>query len=205
MISQTQKQAVVLLHGLAANRLVMFRLSKILTDTGFHTVNWGYRSTRGSIESHARAFHNHLNDLASEGRHDLVHIVGHSMGSIVARRAISLSQPANLGRLVMLGPPNRGSHVARKLSWPLGRVCPALRELSDAPHSYVNQLDEPGNLEHGIIAAAEDRVVKLPSTYLASQKDHIVLPGHHGVLPWRRETAKQVIHFLKHGKFSHAE
>lgn len=204
MISQPRNQAVVLLHGLAANRLVMVRLSKFLDGHGYETANWGYRSIRGSIESHAWALRTQLDDFISAGRHEVVHIVAHSMGGIVARRALSLSHTANLGRLVMLGPPNRGSHVARRLSRPLGSICPALRELSDSAHSYVNQLGEPSDIECGIIAAAADRVVKLQSTFLASQSDHIILPGHHGMLPWRCDTAKQVIHFLRYGKFNHS-
>ena len=204
MISQARTQAVVLLHGLAANRLVMIRLSKFLDDHGYETANWGYRSIRGSIASHARAVQRKLDELVANGRHDVIHIVTHSMGGIVARRAIALARPANLGRLVMLGPPNRGSHVARRLARPLGRICPALVELSDSPHSYVNELGELSDLEHGIIAAAEDRVVKLQSTFLASQSDHIILPGRHGMLPWRRDTAQQVIHFLRCGKFDHS-
>ena len=202
MIRQTRKQAVILLHGLAAHRLVMVRLSKFLNDHGYETSNWGYRSIRGSIESHARAFQKQLDELVCNGRHEAVHIVAHSMGGIIARRVLGLSRPENLGRLVMLGPPNRGSHVARKLSRPLGGICPALRELSDSHDSYVNQLGEPGDIEYGIIAAAADRVVKLPSTFLDGQSDHIILPGHHGLLPWRRDTAMQVIHFLRTGKFN---
>ena len=101
----------------------------------------------------------------------------------------------------MLGPPNSGSHVARRLANTLGRICPPLRELSDDAESYVSRLEEPAEVELGVIAAESDRVVKLPSTFLQSQSDHIVLPGQHGTLPWRRDTCQQVAHFLRHGHF----
>ena len=58
-------------------------------------------------------------------------------------------------------------------------------------------------MDLGIVAAAADRVVKLESTFCRRQLDHIVLPGHHGTLPWRRDAAEQVIHFLRYGRFQH--
>ena len=204
MIRQKPASAVVLLHGLAANRLVMARLAKYLKADGYQTANWGYPSTRGTIDNHARRLNGRIEKFLARGEYCSLHFVTHSMGGIVARRALSLARPVNLGRCVMLGPPNAGSHVARRLATPLGRLCRPLAELSDSPHSYVNRLREPSDLELGIIAAASDRVVKLQSTNLAAQQDHITLPGHHGMLPWRRDTAEQVIHFLRHGKFNHA-
>ncbi len=102
----------------------------------------------------------------------------------------------------MLGPPNGGSPVARQLAPRLGAICPPLRELSDEADSYVNRLETSLELELGIIAAASDRVVRLPSTMLPGQSDHIVLPGRHGELPWRRDTRDEVVHFLRRGRFS---
>lgn len=201
MMSHSSSDAVVLLHGLAANRLAMLRLAKHLDAHGYVVQNWGYPSITTSIETHAREFRNRLSDFSAGHPFGSIHLVTHSMGGIVARRALSLSRPPNLGRFVMLGPPNSGSHVARRMARPLRRLCPPLQELSDAPDSYVNGLEEPRGIEVGIIAAAADRVVKLPSTHLECQRDHIVLPGHHGVLPWRRETSEQVLHFLLHGHF----
>jgi len=203
MIRPAKSEVVVLLHGLGAHRLVMVRLSHYLKAHGYQAANWGYRSIRDSIESHAMAFQQQLGELMSQQPYRRIHVVAHSMGSIIARRALGLARPAKLGRFVMLGPPNAGSHVARRLAPALGGLCPPLRELSDLPESYVNRLGELPGVELGVIAAAADRVVKLDSTSLACQRDHIVLPGHHGMLPWRRDTAEQTVHFLKHGRFNH--
>ncbi len=203
MISSISKQSVILLHGLAANRLAMFRLACSLAAHGYHVANWGYASIRNPIESQVVEFRKRLERFLDRDPYDAVHLVTHSMGGIIVRRAFSLGRPANLGRLVMLGPPNAGSHVARTLARPLGRLCPPLIDLSDSADSYVNRLVEPEGLDLGIIAAAYDRVVKLESTFLPCQRDHIVLPGHHGTLPWRRETVRQVLHYLQYGRFRH--
>ena len=204
MTADNSSESVILLHGLAANRLVMGRLASFLRSDGYDVSNWGYRSTSGSIDAHARAFQRRFSELLYGETARPVHIVAHSMGGIVARRVVNNRPPDKLQRMVMLGPPNCGSHVARRLAMPLGRVCRPLRELSDAPGSYVRSLEEPRDVEVGIIAAELDRVVRLDSTSLACQRDHIVLPGHHGILPWRRETAQQVLYFLRNGSFRHA-
>lgn len=201
MIRISSDQAVVLLHGLGANRLAMLRLSMALGANGYQVANWGYPSTRSSIEVQARKFQQRLHGFLKHNHFAAVHLVAHSMGGVVARRAFSESRPENFGRFVMLSPPNAGSHVARRLARPFSRLCPPLLELSDAPDSYVNQLDPPIGLDLGVIAAAYDRVVALPSTHLPCQADHIVLRAHHGTLPWRRETIRQVLHFLQHGRF----
>ena len=142
-------------------------------------------------------------DLESDERIRRIHFVTHSMGSIVTRAAILADCPQKLGRIVMLGPPNRGSHVARRLSGPLGWLCPPLRQLSDQQDSFVNQLPEYEEWEVGVIAAANDAVVARDATRLRYQRDWILLPGRHGLLPWRGETAEQVLSFLQDGRFLH--
>lgn len=203
MIRPVRSESIVLLHGLGANRFVMRRLGRLLSRSGYRITNWGYRSTQGSIELHARDFLKRLVSFSAAEPCRPVHLVTHSMGSIVARRALMDVRPLNIGRMVMLAPPNAGSHVARHFSRFAGKLCRPLRELSDSSDSYVNRLEQPQEMEIGIIAAAQDRVVPLESTFLSGQADHIVLPGHHGMIVWRTDTAGQIIHFLKRGRFNH--
>ncbi len=205
MIKAAVPETVVLLHGLLGHRFVMLRLAKTLRRHGYHTRNFGYRSIPYSIDRHACRLKAVLEDLTRDRPGAPLHLVTHSMGSIVARRTLALAPATHIRRCVMLGPPNRGSHVARRLAPSLGGICPPLRELSDAANSYVNQLDGSLQLDLGIIAAASDHVVSLRSTMLPCQHDHIVLPGRHGELPWRRDTCEQVLHFLQHGNFAHPD
>jgi pimeloyl-ACP methyl ester carboxylesterase len=204
MICQAKTETVVLIHGLAAPRWVMNRLARSLRRQGYRVKNWGYPSTRRSVEAHAvrlRAFFAELAETSEE----VCHLVTHSMGGIVARCALIPDPPANIGRVVMLGPPNHGSHVARWLTPYLGFMCQPLRELSDEPVSFVRKLAEPRGLDVGIIAAASDHVVSLDSTHLECESDHIVLPGRHGLLPLRRDTNQQVAAFLRNGRFHRAD
>ncbi len=193
--------SIALIHGLGGNRWIMSRLARFFRCHGYLVKNWGYPSLRGSISSHAEPFRRALIEQASDPATDTLHIVAHSMGCIVARHALMHWMPDQMGRCVMLGPPNRGSPVARYAARWLGRQMPVLQELSDAPDSFVNQLEDPGALDIGVIAAGSDRVVPIPNTHLSCERAHLILPGHHAMLVLRRETAEQALAFLRTGRF----
>ncbi len=80
-----------------------------------------YASTRSSIDNHANAFRELVENLPGEPR---ISFVGHSLGNIVFRRAIGEWQNAGdprgvlsrMHRAVMCGPPNQGSAFAASLS-----------------------------------------------------------------------------------------
>lgn len=80
-----------------------------------------YASTRASIDNHAAAFRELVENLPDTPR---ISFVGHSLGNIVFRRAIGEWQTTGdprgvlprLNRAVMLGPPNQGSAFAASLS-----------------------------------------------------------------------------------------
>ena len=196
-----KSELVILVHGLAAHRVVMARLARQLQLAGYEVINWGYPSLFDSIGTHAKSLSRLISRCESRGSIRDIHLVTHSMGSVIARCALQFRRPPKLRRIVMLAPPNAGSRAARLLAGPLGRICPPLRELSDDPASLVNRLKQPTLGEIGIIAAAEDHVVSLDSTHLETETAHIQLPGRHGLLPLRRDTCANVLHFLLHGDF----
>src|SRR5690242_3347602 len=83
-----------------------------------------------------------------------IHFVAHSLGGILVRQYTSAHRIANLGRVVMLGPPNQGSEMVDALGdWKSFALVngPAGRELGTAPGSTVNRLG-PVDFELGVIA-----------------------------------------------------
>jgi pimeloyl-ACP methyl ester carboxylesterase len=198
----TSRDAVILVHGLAANQLVMAPLARALGRAYGHVVNWGYSSLWSPLERHGQRLAAVIKAL--EERAERIHLVTHSMGGIITRLALAEFQPQRLGRLVMVAPPNRGSHVATWLAPWLGRICPPLVQLADCQDSLVCRLPLPQVQELGVIAAATDFLVREPSTRLGCETDHIILPGLHSSLLFRRETAEQVQFFLEHGRFKRA-
>lgn len=200
-----KRELVVLVHGIASNRWLVWPLARRLSRMGYTTRIWSYVSVWGSNRKHGERLAQRLREWAASGEFDRIHLAVHSMGAIVTRCALSAGAPTELGRVVMIAPPNTGSHIATRLTPLYGWFSPTLKELSDRPESFVNQLPPPEDHVHfGVLAASSDRMVRLPRTHLTGQRDHCVVKGHHTPVLWRRETAEKVDHFLQHGAFARA-
>ncbi|HIF31273.1 MAG: alpha/beta fold hydrolase, partial [Pirellulaceae bacterium] len=200
--SSKRDQLVVLVHGIASKRFWMLFLMWALQRRGYSTRNWGYPSLSGSLDRHARRLRTLLEESTRLGNE--VHLVGHSMGAIISRLALSYGPLPGLGRVVLIAPPNHGSPVAKLLSFVLRGLCPVLGELSNRSESNVNQIGPVHGVSVGIIGARFDLLVPLASTLLDGQTDHICLTATHNSLLFQQRTVRNVDAFLSTGRFSHS-
>lgn len=198
---QAQGEVVYVLHGFAGRPWWMHRLASYLRRQNYAVRNWGYSSFRQTVAFHAAELRDELDRAATADAFRRVHFVTHSLGSIIVRKILCEYRPRNLGRIVMLAPPNGGSHMARALAAVFGPVCPILHEISTKPGSYVQRLAVPERVEIGVIAASRDWIVSRRNTHLETQTDHIVVRGDHIRLPLLRASAEQTLHFLATGTF----
>ena len=192
---------VTLVHGYLANNLVMAPLSLRLRRRGYAPTNWGYWNPACSLLLHAERFAERLEQLDADPAVDVLHLVTHSMGGVIARAALDRYRPAKLGRVVMLAPPNHGSFVATRAAGTLGRFLKPVIELSTAPDSLVNQLPTPPGLDLGVIAAKYDALVSEASTRPDAPHAFVALPTWHTGLLFREDTADLVAGFLATGEF----
>lgn len=117
----SSKRVLILLHGLMRSRASMKSMERYLSDPSIdQIVRFSYASTRSSISEHAQALRDVMEGMPGESEFSFV---GHSMGSIVVRHLIGDLQrddPRDLLKrcrsFVMLGPPNQGASIARRLA-----------------------------------------------------------------------------------------
>jgi pimeloyl-ACP methyl ester carboxylesterase len=209
---------VILLHGLGRTSVSMKRLEIHLRRAGYQVLNASYPSTRFCLRE--------LADIYLDARLRAItnptakiNFVTHSMGGILLRQYLSNHDIKNLGRVVMIAPPNHGSEIIDRLKTirPPARMVlgPAALELGTTPDDLPNRLG-PVNFECGVIAGdrptrwplaaflprPNDGTVSVASAELPGMKDFIVLHNSHTWIIWRKETLRQTLSFLGSGKFS---
>ncbi|MGY2081120.1 esterase/lipase family protein [Modestobacter sp. SYSU DS0657] len=127
---------VVLVHGLVDNRSVFAIMRRGLRRRGFAQVcSWNYGPLVRDVAGAAEALGRHVERVCSETGHERVHVVGHSLGGLIARYLVQrLGGDARVESLVTLGTPHGGSRWAHVLPTPLIRQLrpgsPLLRELA---------------------------------------------------------------------------
>jgi len=207
---------IVLLHGIFRTHRNMAKLAQFLADNGFRTLNLSYPSTRKPIENIVEHVHEHIRPFA-ESLEGKLHFVVFSLGCLVTRAYIHRFRPQNLGRVVMLGPPNQGSEVAdalknwglyRKLYGPAGQQLVTGLAETDGLFGVVdyelgviagNRSIDP--ISSYIIGKPSDGKVSVESTRVTSMRDHIVIPAVHTFFPQNRTAWRHVLHFLEEGRF----
>ena len=196
---------VVLVHGLFASRRSMRQLQSRMQLHGYRVCNWGYSSWLQSTQQHIDRLVPQVQQLQELTSVRSISFVTHSMGGILVRAALQQTDIAKINRIVMLSPPNRGSHLTRLPSGPIAWLVPAIADLSREAGSLPNRLPPLPEIEVGVIAATRDLIVRVEDTLLVDQKDHCVVSTTHFRLPQNSEAIDKSLCFLQHGNFSAAK
>ena len=208
---------VVLLHGLNRSWRTMDKLAESLQEDGFSTANVDYPSQSASVEGLAPM-------VVNEGLHQCrqtgatrIHFVTHSIGGILLRYAHNQTPIPDLGRVVMLGPPNQGSEVIdRTRNWPGIEIISgeAGLQLGTDEESIPSQLG-PVDFELGVIAGTgtinpfmsailpeeDDGKVTVARTQVDGMDDFKVVKNSHFTLMTSDEVIANTTQFLRTGRF----
>jgi len=214
----TAAECIVLLHGLARTARSMNKLEGILAGEGYLVINVGYASRSATIEELAAEAVSRGIRFCQENAASPVSFVTHSLGGILVRQYFAASQLKDLGRVVMLGPPNRGTEIAEGFiasvpGYDLWHG-PAGKQLGNSEDSLPRKLG-PVSFELGVIAGTtsfnpflsallpneDDGKVTVINTRVEGMCGFITLPVTHTFMMSNDDVIEQVKLFLQQGRF----
>lgn len=216
---------VVLLHGLALSSASLKKITGGLREAGYRVCPIDYPSRAHPVDTLVIRY------LVPKIRRCFpddtipINFVTHSMGGILVRRLSTLpadSSPFRIGRVVMIAPPNQGSEVVDRIhdTWYFNAWGgPAGNELGTDSNAVPVRLARlgPPAFEFGVIAGnrsldpvfsewiagRDDGKVSVEHTKLEGMKDFVEIPASHTLILWKDETVRQVLAFLREGRFLH--
>ncbi|MDW8252163.1 MAG: hypothetical protein RMJ98_22940 [Myxococcales bacterium] len=173
---------VFLLHGFLATAGVFDPLAQHLRAKGLaHITSFTYHPFR-TIASLAAELRRSCEALPRRAR---LHLVGHSLGGVVARYYVQeLGGARRVEQIISLASPFHGTETALKLLSPLGKVTPTLREIAPDSPLLTKLRSRPIPIPHTSIVAKEDLLVTPPQSAAFPGSEVIELEGvgHNGLL-----------------------
>jgi 8-oxo-dGTP pyrophosphatase MutT (NUDIX family) len=209
--SASGAESVVVAHGLWMPGVETLLLRRRLDAVGFRSQLFRYRTVSDDLDENAAA----LARCVERTPGDTVHVVGHSLGGVVAVYMLQTRRPARAGRVVCLGSPLRGTHSGMRLArfrWGAGLTGRSIGDLLARgglePWSGTTDLGViAGDLPLGFglllgpLPKPHDGVVAVEETRLEGATDHLVVSLSHLALVLSRRVAAETAHFLRHGRF----
>lgn len=179
--SDTFDLPVVVVHGYFHNRSGFFFLARALRKCGFRWVyGMNYNPLGETIPSLAARLASHVEEVMRATGAPRVHIVGHSLGGLIARWYVQeMHGWINVDHVVTIGTPHAGTYVAY-----LG------------PGEAARQM-RPGS---SVLRRLQDGFARCPARFLNlySDLDVLLVPPSTAVLPERPNVHNHLIHDLGH-------
>ncbi|MEZ5460622.1 esterase/lipase family protein [Dokdonella sp.] len=208
-MASVQPEHVILLHGIWMRGITMLPLARRLRTAGFTVETIDYPSVVGAWTDTSSRLCRHWRGMTGH----TVHVVGHSLGGMLAAQVAEEQNDLPPGRLVCLGSPLNGSAAASRLlrvpggRWLMGQSAPVLdrglahwsgrRPLAIIAGSRPLGL---GGLIGGL-PRPHDGTVSVEETRLAGADAHCIVETSHTGLLFSAEVASLTASFLREGRF----
>jgi hypothetical protein len=198
----------------------MRSVERVLVQRGYCVLNLEYPSRAADIDTLAAEVARRAREWAKGEPTDFV---THSLGGILLRAAVDrgMFPLEQIGRVVMLGPPNGGSELADVLprvpvfGWIYRQFTgPAGLQLGTQQNGVPRRLP-PVSFDLGVIAGsrsynplfsailgdANDGKVRVEQARVEGMRDFLVVPHWHPLLMTAPAVVAQIMHYLEAGSF----
>ncbi|WP_227021395.1 esterase/lipase family protein [Oceaniferula marina] len=215
------QEHVILIHGMARSASCMQSMAEALQKAGYHTTILDYPSRKKTIHALSEQHLSPAVKACQTKGATKIHFVTHSLGGILVRDYLHHHKLAELGKVVMLAPPNQGSEVVDTIGhWKAFALVngPAGKQLGTADNSPPNALggvtypvgiiagDRSINpINSWMIPGSDDGKVSIKHTKLEGMRDHIVIHCTHPMIMKRSDAIDLSLRFLRHGSFAKAK
>lgn len=207
---------VILLHGLWMRGFALLMLHRRLIEAGYRVHRFDYMSVAATQERILGRLQERMRELEPEAT--AVHLVGHSLGGLLALRACENAEMLPPGRIVCLGSPLLGSAAARAFSDKGGRGGEALLGHNRAllEHGFerwagprdvgviAGRMSVGLGMMLGSLEGENDGTVSVAETRLPGLADHCVVEANHTGLLFSVAVAERTGQFLRAGSFGAA-
>lgn len=206
------RETVVLIHGMRRTGRSMRKMASAMREAGYNTVVCSYSSDHPAHEIATNLFAALGPVIEAAPR---VHFVTHSLGGILVRDAFRDCVPPNLGRVVMLGPPNGGSqHIDNFVHLPFfvtiwGAPSPELGTGTNALPARLPPINFPCRVIAGtnkglvgwMLPGENDGRVTVASASAGNPSEVLLLPTGHAWMMRNPVVISNAITFLRDGTF----
>ena len=192
---------VVVLHGLYMSGFVMRPLCSQLEKSGLDILNLSYNTLSPDRAAIFKQIDNFINDKNTA-------LVCHSMGGLVARAylAANSEQSQNVTKVITLGTPHKGSHIARRMQqkgfdvFLKNSVEFLLTENGDWPFN-AKLFSIAGDLPIGLMpliakGSQSDGTVLIDETKLKGMAEHKVFHLSHTSMIYSRQVMNYIVELL---------
>jgi pimeloyl-ACP methyl ester carboxylesterase len=204
-------ETVILLHGLWMTGSEMSLLKRRFRAEGFHVIQFRYRMVTRSLDHNC----DRLKKLIEAQDDTALHLVGHSLGGVLALQTLQRFPELPVTKVVCLGSPLLDSSAGRRFVRSVTGRALLGKTLPEAVFDKPLEAWE-GQAKVGVIAGSRavglavvivrlprpnDGMVTVAETCLPGINDHIEIKVGHTALVISSVVAGQCIWFLRHGVF----
>ena len=212
----SETKNIICLHGIwMPGAELIFLKHRLQTQHSYKCEMFTYPSVNGTLDENAQL----LADFVLAQNLDEVHLIGHSLGGVLALRMLAMHPEIPVARVICLGSPLCGSRAATVLrANDLGKIIlgktisegVVQKSASEWATEVTKQHDVgviAGTISLGIgrivtnFADENDGTVAVEETRLPGAKDHICLPVNHTGLVMSKDVVDQAANFLRRGEF----